>query len=125
MASRLARRSRAERLLALALGIALVGLIVILIAGEAAVAAAGIAVAGVGIGAMFPLTSVLHVNSSPLSSDRALGQVLAVAAPGQLAGPLIAGAIAQGAGLRIGLLILPLLTLVAGAGLLRHHRRGH
>jgi fucose permease len=129
LASRLAGHARTERLLGLALGTALVGLIVIVIAGQVAVAAAGVAIAGVGIGAMFPLTSALHVNASALSSDRALGQVLAVAAPGQLAGPLIAGAIAQAAGLRIGLLILPLLTLVAAAGLLllllRHHHHQH
>lgn len=76
-------------------------------------------VAGIGIGAMFPLTSALHVKASALSADGALGQVLAVAAPGQLAGPLIAGAIAQAAGLRVGLLILPLLTLLAAASLYR------
>jgi fucose permease len=87
------------------------------------VAAVGIATAGIGIGAMFPLTSALHVKASPLDADRALGQVLAVAAPGQLAGPLTAGAIAQAAGLRDGLIILPVLTLVAAAGLYHHRGR--
>jgi fucose permease len=117
LASRLARRARPERLLAAAIGIALLGLPVLLIANTAAVAGVGIAIAGIGIGAMFPLTSALHVKASALSADGALGQVLAVAAPGQLAGPLIAGAIAQAAGLRAGLLILPVLTLIAAASL--------
>ena len=64
---------------------------------------------------MFPLTSALHVKASALSADGAVGQVLTFAAPGQLAGPLIAGAIAQAAGLRAGLLILPALSLTAAA----------
>ncbi len=117
LASRLARRASAERLLAAALGTALLGLPVLLIATDAPVAAVGIAVTGIGIGAMFPLTSALHVKSSPRSADSALGQVLAVASIGQIAGPLTAGVIAQAAGLRAGLLILPALTLIAAAGL--------
>ena len=123
LASRLARRAGAERLLAAALGTTLLGLPALLLAPDAMVAAVGIAVAGLGIGAMFPLTSALHVRASPLSADSALGQVLAVAAPGQLAGPLIAGAIAQAAGLRAGLLVLPVLTLLAAAGLYRYRSR--
>jgi fucose permease len=123
LASRLARRTTPERLLAGALGTALLGLPVLLIAPDAPIAAVGIVVAGIGIGAMFPLTSALHVKGSPHSADSALGQVLAVAAPGQLAGPLTAGAIAQAAGLRAGLLILPALTLIAAAGLYQHRTR--
>lgn len=61
----------------------MLGLHVVLIATDPPVAAGGIVVAGIGIGAMFPLTSALHVKASPLSADSALGQVLAVAAPGQ------------------------------------------
>ncbi len=122
LASRLARRVSAERLLAVAIATTLLGLPFLLTATAAPVAAVGIAVAGMGIGAMFPLTSALHVKTSPLTADSALGQALAVAAPGQLAGPLIAGAIAQAAGLRAGLLILPLLCLLAAAGLYRTWR---
>jgi fucose permease len=121
LASRLARHTSAERLLAAALGTALVGLPLLLVATGAPVAAAGIAVAGVGIGAMFPLTSALHVKASRRNADGALGEVLTVASVGQIAGPLTAGAIAQVAGLRAGLLVLPALTLLA-AGALR--RRG-
>jgi hypothetical protein len=47
--------------------------------------------------------------------------VLAVASIGQIAGPLSAGAIAQAAGLRTGLLILPALTITAAAALYWHH----
>jgi MFS family permease len=115
LASRLARRIDVERLVGLALVAVLVGLPALLLATSAVPAAVGIAVAGIGIGATFPLASALHVQASPLSADGALGQVLTVAAPGQLVGPLVAGAIAQAAGLRVGLLVLPALTLLAGA----------
>jgi fucose permease len=117
LASRLARRVSAERLLAAALATTLVGLPALLAATDISVAAVGIAVAGIGIGAMFPLTSSLHVTASPRHSDSALGQVLTVASIGQIAGPLTAGAIAQAASLRAGLLILPALVLIAAAGL--------
>jgi MFS family permease len=122
LVSRLARRAAAARLLAAALGTALLGLPVLLIATAGGVAAVGIAVAGIGIGAMFPLTSSLHVEASRRTADSALGQILAVAALGQIAGPLTAGAIAQAAGLRAGLLVVPVLTLMAAAALHRHQR---
>jgi MFS family permease len=122
LASRLARRVSAERLLLVALGTALLGLPVLLTATGAPIAAVGIVVTGTGIGAMFPLTSALHIKASPRSADSAVGQVLAVASVGQLAGPLAAGAIAQATDLRTGLLVLPVLTLIAAAGLSDHRR---
>jgi len=121
LASRLARRASSERLLAAALLTALIGLPIVLAATVLSVAIVGIAITGMGIGAMFPLTSSVHVTASRRSADSALGQVLAVASLGQLAGPLTAGAIAQAAGLRTGLLVLPALTLTA-AGALYYHR---
>lgn len=120
LASRLARRVGTERLLAAALTITLLGLPILLTATGAFAAALGIAIAGIGIGALFPLTSALHVQASPRSADGALGQVLGVASIGQIAGPLTAGAIAQAAGLRAGLLILPALTLIATAALYQY-----
>jgi len=121
LASRLARRVTAARLLAAALLVAGLGLPLLLAATSTALAAVGIAVVGIGTGATFPLASSLHVEATARTADSALGQVLAVAAIGQIAGPLSAGAIAQAAGLRIGLLILPALVLIAAAAL--HRRR--
>jgi MFS family permease len=124
LASRLAHHASAERLLAAALGTALVGMPILLAATNLAVAAIGIAIAGIGIGAMFPLTSSVHIKASGRSADSALGQVLAVASAGQIAGPLTAGAIAQAAGLRAGLLVLPAVTITAAAALYIHHTKG-
>lgn len=122
LVSRLARRASTERLLAVALGTALLGLPVLLSTTGEAGAAVGIVVAGIGIGAMFPLTSALHVKASPRGADSALGEVLAIAAIGQIAGPLAAGWIAEAAGLRAGLLMLPAFALIAAAGLFRHYK---
>jgi fucose permease len=119
LASRLARRADPERLLAAALATALIGLPILLAAHGGLAAALGIAVAGVGIGATFPLTSAIHVKASSRSADTALGEVLSVASLGQIAGPLAVGAIGQATSLRAGLVILPVLTLIAGAALFR------
>lgn len=121
IASRLARSVTAERLLGASLIVALSGLPFLLAAADVAVAAIGITVAGIGIGAMFPLTSSLHVGTSSRNADSAIGQILVTASTAQITGPLAVGVIAQAAGLRIGLLILPALILLAGAALARYH----
>ena len=120
VASRLARRMSTARLLALALVVALAGLPILLSARDVAVAAVGLTVAGAGIGALFPLASTLHVQARARPADAALGEVLVYAAVGQVTGPLVVAGIAQAAGLRVGLLTLPVLTLLAAAGLARH-----
>ena len=117
VASRLARRASTGWVLALAIGVALAGLPVLLAATSAVTAAIGLGVASLGIGAMFPLASSLHVGASRRDADGALGQVLVAAAVGQVAGPLAVAGIAQAADLRVGLLVLPALTLLAAAAL--------
>jgi fucose permease len=81
------------------------------------VAAVGIAVAGAGIGATFPLISAMHIESSSRISDQALGQILTIAALGQVVGPLSVGVIAQVANLRVGLLVAPVYAVIAGVTL--------
>jgi MFS family permease len=122
-ASRLARRHTPERLLAVALAAVLAGLPFLLAATGTTAAVAGIVLAGAGIGALFPLTSSLHVQASRRTADGALGETLIVAAFGQTAGPLVAGAIAQATTLRAGLLVLPALTLLAATSLFVHRRQ--
>jgi len=123
VASRLARRTSTVRVLAGAIATGLVGLPILLVATNPAVAGIGLAVAGAGIGATFPLASSLHVASAACTADSAVGQVLAVAAIGQVMGPLTVAVIAQGGGLRTGLLILPALAVLAAAALGRHPHR--
>jgi MFS family permease len=117
VASRLARTQSPERVLVIALGSVILGLPFLLAATSVSAAVAGIVLAGAGIGALFPLTSSLHIQASGRSADSALGETLTVAALGMTTGPLIAAAIAQVTSLRAGLLILPAMTLLAAAGL--------
>jgi fucose permease len=120
-ASRLAHTMTTAALLAVAIGVGLIGLPILLVATNAAVAAVGLAVVGAGIGATFPLTSSLHVAASSRPADTAVGEVLVVAAIGQIVGPLAVAGIAEGAGLRVGLLVLPALAALAALALARHH----
>lgn len=122
LASRLARAWTGETVLCAALASVLAGLPFLLLATGTAVAVAGIVVAGAGIGALFPITSSLHVHASGHAADSALGQILVVAALGQIVGPLLVGALAQATNLRAGLLLLPVLTLLAATGLAVHRR---
>jgi len=124
VASRGARTQAPERLLGAALVTVLAGLPFVLAAHGPVPAGAGIVLAGAGIGALFPLTSSVHVKASERTADSALGEILLVAALGQITGPLAAGGIAQGASLRAGMLVLPALTLLAAAGLAAHAGRG-
>jgi MFS family permease len=98
----------------------LAGLPFLLAATSATAVVPGIMITGSGIGALFPLTSSLHIQASGRTADSALGQTMTVAAFGQTGGPLVAGAIAQVSSLRAGLLVLPVLTLLAAAGLAVH-----
>lgn len=124
LASRLARRVEAPRLLALALLTTLVGLPLLIGADAVGPATLGFVIAGMGIGALFPLTSSLHVGRSRLTADAALGQILVVAAFGQTFGPLAVAAIAQVTTLRAGFLVLPALVLSAAGALAVAVRRG-
>jgi fucose permease len=114
-ASRLARRFSAVVVLRLALATALLGVPILLAAGDVSTATVGLAVTGVGIGGTFPLASALHVTASRRSADQALGQILTIAGVGQIAGPLLAGALAQASELRFGLLALPALVILGAA----------
>ena len=115
--SRVARRVPARPLLGVALGVVVAGSPVLLGATDPVVALVGIMVVGAGTGATFPLASTLHVQASPRGADGALGQILAVAAIGQVTGPLAAGALAQVADLRAGLVVVPACALLAAATL--------
>jgi MFS family permease len=121
-ASRLARRMSAGRLLAIALALALCGSVLLVTATGLAVAVVAIAVAGTGIGASFPLASSLHVGARAAGSTVAVGEVMTTASVGQLAGPLVIGAISQVTNLRVGLVVLPVLALLGAAALAVHRR---
>lgn len=115
LVSRLARKLTVVTTLRLSLATAVLGMPILLLAGNLATATVGLAVTGIGIGGTFPLASSLHVAASRRTADQALGQILTIAAIGQISGPLVVGAVAQGTSLRLGLLVLPVLAALAAA----------
>lgn len=123
-ASRLVQRVGVERMLTGALVVVVLGSPLLLDSSHTAVAVAGLVVLGAGIGTTFPLATSLHIGASGSSTDRALGQVFATSAIGQVLGPLAVGVIAQVAGLRLGLLVLPALAVTGAGALVRHHHEG-
>lgn len=94
----------------LGLAIAGVGLALEVATDLAAVAALGLAVAAVGASTYWPLLSAV-ANRSSDRPGLAVGGVSAAGYLGFLAGPPVVGAVAEGAGLRAGVLVLA----VAGA----------
>jgi MFS family permease len=82
------------------------------------IAAIGLAVASIGAATYWPLLSAL----ASASSDRpglAVGGVSAAGYLGFLAGPPLVGAVAEGAGLRVGVLVLALAATIGAATPLR------
>jgi predicted MFS family arabinose efflux permease len=123
LTSRVARRVPPRTLIVAALLGVLLGSPALLSNGVTWLVIVGIAVVGAGTGALFPLASSLHVQASARGADGALGQTLTVAALAQVVGPLGAGALAQAADLRVGLLLVPGFAVLAGLSLLRRAPR--
>lgn len=99
-------------------GLACVGITLEITAGHAVLAGAGLAIAAVGISVYWPLLLALAVEGS----DRpgvVVGGVSAAGYVGFLAGPPIVGWVADGFGLRVGLLVLVAAAFVAAATPLR------
>lgn len=121
-ASVLARAMPPARLLTVALATSLAGMPFLLAGNAIGWTFVGIVVTGAGTGTLFPLTSSLHVASSRNTAGQAVGQVLAIAAIGQIAGPVTVAVIAQATNLHVGMLTLPALVLLAAAALAMHLR---
>lgn len=89
----------------LGLGVAGVGLLLEAATDLPAVAAAGLAVASIGAATYWPLLSAVATRASE-RPGLAVGGVSAAGYLGFLAGPPIVGAVAEGAGLRAGVIVL-------------------
>ena len=91
-----------------------VGLLIEAATSRAGVAAIGLAVASIGAATYWPLLSALATRASE-RPGLAVGGVSAAGYLGFLAGPPIVGAIAEGAGLRAGVLALAFTGMAAAA----------
>jgi MFS family permease len=113
-----ARHLRGTSAARLGLGAAAVGLVLEVATDLPGIAAIGLAVASIGAATYWPLLSAL----ASASSDRpglAVGGASAAGYLGFLAGPPLVGAVAEGAGLRVGVLVLALAATIGAATPLR------
>jgi fucose permease len=115
--SRLARRYDPSVLLAVALGIAAIGFVVLWPAGVPAQAVGGLALLGVGIGNLFPMALSLAVSLAPDRAGPASGRAVMMTSLAVLVAPLTVGALADATSLETALLVVPVLLVLAGAGL--------
>jgi fucose permease len=115
--SRLARRHDPARLLAVALGIAAVGFVVLWPAGSPVQAVAGLALLGIGIGNLFPMALSLAVSLAPGRAGPASGRAVTMTSLAVLVAPLTVGALADATSLAAALLMVPVLLVLAAAGL--------
>jgi MFS family permease len=115
--SRLARRYDPSALLAVALGIAAVGFVVLWPAGVPAQAVAGLALLGVGIGNLFPMALSLAVSLAPGRAGPASGRAVMMTSLAVLVAPLTVGALADATSLKQALAVVPVLLVLAASGL--------
>jgi MFS family permease len=115
--SRLARRLPPRRLLALALGVSAVGFAILWPSTSAAQAFVGLAVIGTGIGNLFPTALAIAVALAPGRAVLASGRAIVMSSLAVLLAPLTVGALADATSLRAAFGVVPVLLLLAAAGL--------
>jgi fucose permease len=115
--SRLTRRHEPATLLAVALGIAAVGFVVLWPAGAPLVAVVGLALLGLGIGNLFPMAVSVAVALAPGQAGAASGRAVAMTSLAVLLAPLTVGALADATSLKTALFAVPVFLALAAVGL--------
>jgi fucose permease len=115
--SRLARRYDPARLLAVALGIAATGFVILWPATGPEQAVLGLVLLGVGIGNLFPMALSLAVSLAPGRAAPASGRAVTMTSLAVLVAPLTVGALADATSLESALLVVPVLLALAAAAL--------
>jgi MFS family permease len=115
--SRLARRYDPAHLLAVALAVAGLGFFVLWPATTTAQAVLGLALLGVGLGNLFPMAISVTVALAPGQSALASGRAVFVTSFAVLLAPLTVGALADATSLKAALGVVPVVLVLAGAGL--------
>jgi fucose permease len=115
--SRLARVHDPSRLLVAALAVAAAGFVVLWPAGTPGQAVLGLALLGVGIGNLFPLALSVAVALAPGRAGPASGRAVTMTSLAVLLAPLTVGALADATSLKAALVTVPVLLVLAGAGL--------
>jgi MFS family permease len=102
-----------ERLLLLALGVSATGFFVYWLVPIALVAVLGLFVAGIGVANLFPLTVALALGAAPGQSNEAGARLTFASGTAILAAPLLLGALADAAGIRLAYGVVPIFLLGA------------
>jgi MFS family permease len=120
--SRLARRHDPARLLALALAVAAAGFAILWLSTAPAQALAGLSLLGLGLGNLFPMGVSVAIALAPGRAELASGRTVAMASFAVLLAPLTVGTLADATSLRAALGVLPVMLVLAAAGLTLVHR---
>ncbi len=115
--SRLARRHDPARLLALALAVTAAGFAILWPSTQPAHALAGLSLLGIGLGNLFPMGMSVTVALAPEQAALASGRAVMMTSFAGLLAPLTVGALADATSLNAALGVVPVLLLLAAAGL--------
>jgi MFS family permease len=104
-------------LLAVALGVAAAGFAVLWPAATSAQAVVGLALLGIGLGNLFPMAISVAVALAPGQTALANGRAVATTSLAVLLAPLVVGALADATSIKAALVLLPVMIVLAAAGL--------
>ncbi len=110
-----AHRISTTRLLPVALAVAAGGFFLYWLAPVALVAVVGLFVAGIGVANLYPLTVTLALGAAPGLTNAAGARLAFASGAAILAAPLLLGALADAAGIRLAYGIVPLFLIAAFA----------
>ena len=117
LGSRLARRHDPARLLALALAVTAAGFAILWPSTAPAQALVGLSLLGIGLGNLFPMGMSVTVALAPGRAALASGRAVAVTSFAVLLAPLTVGALADATSLTAALGVVPVMLVLAAAGL--------
>ncbi len=118
LGSRLARRRDPSRLLAGALAVATAGFVILWPSTAPERALGGLALLGIGIGNLFPMVVSVTVGLAPGLAAMASGRAVAISSLAVLLAPFTVGTMADATSLKTALGVVPLLLVLAAAGLM-------
>jgi fucose permease len=117
LGSRLARRHDPARLLVLALAVAAAGFAVLWPSTGPAQALVGLSLLGLGLGNLFPMGVSVAVALAPRQAALASGRAVAMSSFAVVLAPLTVGTLADATSLKAALGAVPVMLLLAAAGL--------
>jgi MFS family permease len=122
LGSRLARRYNPVRLLALALAVAAAGFAILWPATGPAQALVGLCLLGLGLGNLFPMGVSVAVALAPRQAVLASGRTVMMSSFAVVLAPLTVGTLADATSLKLALGVVPVMLVLAAAGLTLAHR---